>query len=296
MENILFVVSKILRPFLASPLFLLLVAATWAILYLSARSTPTLAVRRARRLGVATIVVLAVLSVPAVTYRLAEAWEFPLGSQAIEKTASVDQPFDAIVVLGGSVYAAATKDALAAVHARIAVDGTLEQGDRSQFLPLTLIQTGDAAERIIAGAALYRADQAPLVLVSGGSGDLSHPDAPEGQYMAALLQLMGVPASAIAVESESRNTYENATYSRILLAKRGGGKRVVLVTSAWHMRRSAAIFRRAGFDVVPYAVDSLVKPLSIPADIAPDAEALGYTTRVVREMIGYLAYKILGRL
>ncbi len=296
MENILFVVSKILRPFLASPLFLLLMVATWAIFYLSSRSTPTLAVRRARRLGVAGILILALLSVPALAYRLAAVWETPLGAYSVDPAGLSGEPFDVIVALGGSVYSAATQEALAAAPNASSAVFPLDADSVGGLQVLTSVQANDAAERLIAAAALYRAGQAPLVLVSGGSGDISHPQAQEGQYMAALLELMGVPASHIAVEGASRNTYENATYSRILLAKRGGGKRVVLVTSAWHMRRSAAIFRKAGFDVTPYAVDSLVRPLSIPADIAPDAEALGYTTRVVREMLGYAAYKVLGRL
>ncbi len=70
----------------------------------------------------------------------------------------------------------------------------------------------------------------------------------------------------------------------------------LFLTSAWHMRRSAAIFSKAGFRFEPLSVDSLITPLQIPKDFFPDAWALERSTRILIEIIGYIAYRILGRL
>jgi uncharacterized SAM-binding protein YcdF (DUF218 family) len=71
---------------------------------------------------------------------------------------------------------------------------------------------------------------------------------------------------------------------------------VVLVTSAWHLPRSAAIFRKAGFDFERCPVDSLAEAPLYPADLFPDAWALTRFTRMLREWIGIAAYGIMGRL
>lgn len=68
--------------------------------------------------------------------------------------------------------------------------------------------------------------------------------------MAALWRAWGVPEEAILLESESGTTYENALYNRGLLEAHGL-KRVLLVTSAWHMPRALATFRSAGIHALP---------------------------------------------
>jgi uncharacterized SAM-binding protein YcdF (DUF218 family) len=130
--------------------------------------------------------------------------------------------------------------------------------------------------------------------------------------------MMGVPPEAVIIEDQSRNTYENAIYTRRIAAERlpsvlagsavrgqgrnrnssedSGQEPVLLVTSAWHMRRSAALFRKAGFRFEPYAVDSMIEALQLPKDLFPDAWALERSTRILREMIGFAAYWVLGRL
>ena len=64
---------------------------------------------------------------------------------------------------------------------------------------------------------------------------------------------LGVPAGQMSFEAKSRNTWENAVFTRDLV-KPKPGETWLLVTSAWHMPRSVGIFRRVGFPVVPYPV------------------------------------------
>ncbi len=150
------------------------------------------------------------------------------------------------------------------------------------------------ADRLLHAARLYRAGKAPLVFVSGGSVD---PGArPEAQLMRDVLVAMGVPDEAILLESASRNTHENARYSRIVLDKRNI-ERILLVTSAFHMRRAEALFSREGLDVVPAPTDYqrlIVEPI-VPRWL-PTADDLVRTTYALREHIGYWVYVWQGRL
>jgi uncharacterized SAM-binding protein YcdF (DUF218 family) len=262
-ETFLFYSSKILKPFLTSPLFLCLGAAAIALIALPAASK----LRRAlKAIGLGAVTLLAVLSLPIVAVTIARIWETPLGSL---KELESSGPFDAIVVLGGSVSPRSS---------------TVEH-----------LELNGSVERLVAAARLQRAGIAPKVLFTGGSGDIADQTKKEAPFAAAMLKLLGVSETSLILESESRNTYENATLSKPLLDA-VGAKRVVLVTSAWHMRRSAAIFRKAGYDFVPYAADSVIEPSTFPRSLVPEAEALELSTRLLTEFVGLTAYRILGRL
>lgn len=152
-----------------------------------------------------------------------------------------------------------------------------------------------AADRIIETARLYRAGKAPRVLISGGRL-FSEADRPsEAEMVRALLVDVGVPQAAISVETQSRNTYENAIGSAKMLRDQPGA-RVLLVTSAWHMRRAVAVFSRAGVHVVPAPTDSFRAQLAsgIPFGYMPDVEALRISTLCIKEWIGMAVYKLRG--
>src|SRR5205085_6891262 len=76
----------------------------------------------------------------------------------------------------------------------------------------------------------------------------------EAEAARTVLEEWGVPESAILVETRSKNTAENGAFSRDVLATRGI-QRVLLVTSAYHMPRAVAAFRRAGLQVSPSPTD-----------------------------------------
>src|SRR5262249_56578510 len=110
------------------------------------------------------------------------------------------------------------------------------------------------------------------------------------------LVLMGVPASAIATESESQSTFENAVHSAAILRKRGIGK-VVLVTDASHMMRAAACFRNQGIEVVPGPCERISndRPHG-PEYYLPSAAAAKETEQALREWIGMGWYRLRGRM
>lgn len=174
-------------------------------------------------------------------------------------------------------------------------------GSRPDLPPRPLPEVSEAGDRIIYAAWLYHQGKAPAILVSGGQpaiGPQTGQDAAEN--MTILLKMLGVPREAIWQESDSRNTYENALYSRPILAEHEV-EQVLLVTSALHMPRAAAIFQKQGVTVVPAPVDFHVTAAEWeymqrpdPANwlyyALPDVGGLDLTTMVIKEYIGMLVY------
>ena len=148
-----------------------------------------------------------------------------------------------------------------------------------------------SADRVWHAARLYHAGRAPLVIASGSE---------EAASSALLLQDLGVPAAAIRVEGESRNTAGNAACTRRLLDALGA-RRVLLVTSALHMRRARLLFERSGVEVIPAATDhEATARRSRPdrwslAALLPSAEMLERNSCALKERLGYWACRLTGR-
>jgi uncharacterized SAM-binding protein YcdF (DUF218 family) len=145
----------------------------------------------------------------------------------------------------------------------------------------------DGADRVWHGARLYKAGKAPVVVVSG-SNDLAS--------TVPLLVDFGVPREAIVVDDESRNTYENSRFTERLLAGDGqqGGKRVLLVTSAWHMTRSLGNFGKTSLEAIPAPADFKAHNLFYGRQhwwtwIAPTADNMAQSCAYAKEWLGRLA-------
>jgi uncharacterized SAM-binding protein YcdF (DUF218 family) len=153
-----------------------------------------------------------------------------------------------------------------------------------------------AADRILAAAALARRYPNARIIFSGGSANLISNDAREADYAGALFESLGVAKSRLIMERRSRNTQENAEFTKALAAPKSG-ERWLLVTSAFHMPRSVGLFRKAGFAVEAYPVDWRVGGSSDLRDFSVVADAgLGRTNIGLREWIGLLAYWITGKI
>lgn len=113
----------------------------------------------------------------------------------------------------------------------------------------------DAGDRIVAGALLARRYPQAKLVFSGGSAVFGVADRPSEAHVAKKLWLdMGVPEDQILIEDRSRNTFENAAFTKTLIAPQPD-QNWLLVTSAFHMPRSIGIFRRLGFNVIAYPVN-----------------------------------------
>ncbi|MCB1842042.1 MAG: YdcF family protein, partial [Halioglobus sp.] len=148
------------------------------------------------------------------------------------------------------------------------------------------------ADRLVHAAELYKADKAPVILLSGGA---PRGDKHEAGQMRDVLRVMGVPAKAMLLETQSRNTAENAQFSGQLLRDRDL-QRVLLVTSAFHMRRAERLFRAEGLQVIPAPTDfqRLVVAGTLPGWL-PGVDNLARSTNALHEIAGYLVYQWQGR-
>jgi uncharacterized SAM-binding protein YcdF (DUF218 family) len=169
--------------------------------------------------------------------------------------------------------------------------------------PRPMVDVSERGDRVLYAAQLYNEGKAPLVVVSGGHLSWDETKRSEAVDMATLLSLMGVPETAIVKEPESLNTYENAVFVRRILEPQGI-RRILLVTSAFHMPRSRLIFKKQGFEVVPAPTDFLIPfpnednvDTSLQAQVInlfPDAESIKMTTQVIKEYVGIVVYWLKG--
>ncbi|MBN1248747.1 MAG: YdcF family protein, partial [Anaerolineae bacterium] len=151
-------------------------------------------------------------------------------------------------------YPSLSHDPLPRADAIVVLGG----GTQEQLPPRPFQEVGEAGDRMIYAAYLFREGVAPTIVVSGARGPLSNPGGvPESEVMAQLLVFFGVPREAIILESTSMNTYENAIETLTLLEQRGLTD-IVLVTSAMHMPRSVAIFKKLELALTPAPTDYLL--------------------------------------
>lgn len=218
-----------------------------------------------RRLLIASVVLLAICGFSPLGRLLL----YPLEQRFPPWDAARGAP-DGIVVLGGTI-----DPELSAAHGRAAF--------------------ARAADRIVSAAALGRRYPNARIMFSGGNSNLILDDsAKEADYAVSVFESLGIARERLTLERRSRNTQENAEFSKAIANPRAG-ERWLLVTSAYHMPRSVGLFRRAGFAVEPYPVDWRVDGnLFAFSPIA--VEGLERTDIAVREWMGLAAYWATGKI
>jgi uncharacterized SAM-binding protein YcdF (DUF218 family) len=146
--------------------------------------------------------------------------------------------------------------------------------------------------RLVAGIEIARTLHLPLVL-SGGSGETTPRSPAEVDALADTAVRLGFARQDLIIESGSRNTWENAGAVKKLIP----GKTIVLVTSAFHMKRAAGMFRKHGFTVIPAPADyqSSARPWSI-AKLIPRANYLSVSSTALAERLSLAWYGMTGKL
>jgi uncharacterized SAM-binding protein YcdF (DUF218 family) len=259
-DSLFFVLSKTLGFLLIPSNFLIGLATIGAILLAT----------RWRRLGGRLMATAAILLAVCAFSPLGYWLLYPLEQRFPAWDAARGAP-DGIVVLGASVEAD-----LSAAHGVPVVRG--------------------APDRIIRAAMLAHGYPNARVVFSGGSANLISNDAKEADYAASIFEGLGIAKSRLIMERGSRNTVENAEFSKNLVNPKPG-ERWLLVTSAFHMPRSIGLFRKAGFAVEAFPVDWRVgdkRDLATFSVLAP--EGLSRTDTGVREWMGLVAYRLTGKI
>ena len=157
--------------------------------------------------------------------------------------------------------------------------------------PRTEVEFDDKGDRLHFAAKLYKAGKAPIVVISGGNVFTQPGMQSNAAYSKQLLVDWGLAAADIRLEETSRNTYENAANTARILDPAVG--QVILVTSAFHMRRAHALFTAQGFDVVAASTDIHVTVNSDPGILnwLPNAYMLEFSSRAIKEYVGHWVYR-----
>jgi len=153
------------------------------------------------------------------------------------------------------------------------------------------------ADRVTHTIQLYKLGLIKKILISGGSGRLLKQDEPEADKFKKVMVMAGVGEADIIIENKTRNTYESAgAVKRILDSLKYTPDDCLLITSAFHMRRSLAVYRKAGLVLEPFSTDFYAVPDKnfIPTFFLPSVQGFIIWEKLFQEWTGLLAYKIAG--
>lgn len=153
------------------------------------------------------------------------------------------------------------------------------------------------ADRVTHTVQLYKDGLIGKILISGGSGRLRGEPEPEANKYRKVMLLMGVPDADIIIENETRNTHESALEVKKMLDQiMLRGSDCLLITSAFHMRRSLACYRKVGLQMDSFATDFYTYPRDYHVDafVVPRVEAIAVWHKLVKEWVGFVAYKVAG--
>ena len=166
---------------------------------------------------------------------------------------------------------------------------------KSMALPPDRPHFSEAGDRMIDAVTLYKKGLIKKIIISGGSGNLFLPEVSESPRLREFAIVMGVHPNDVIVEGTSRNTRQNAVHSMQLVKTHWNDSKYLLITSAIHMRRAAACFRKAGGDPVIFSTDIQSSPFVWdPRGLIPNINAVYIWTAVEREMFGYVVYWLAG--
>lgn len=254
--------------FFSKTLYYLLTPAGWLVAALLLAFFAKSPARRRWLIGVG-LGVFWVFGNAAFVNELALQWEYPPMSVPTDSTVSV-----AVVLTGG-------------------------MANTSKDIPDARFLLGREADRAGQALYLYKIGAVRKILISGGSGDLPFQRKDvndEGQMTARFLMVAGVLPGDIVLENKSRNTHENALFSARMLREQFGTSRCVLVTSASHMRRAVACFRKENVLPMPFPGGFMGNRQSIGAGeyVLPNEQTFANAFYLLREVVGYVVYWVIG--
>lgn len=154
-----------------------------------------------------------------------------------------------------------------------------------------------ASDRFLQAVRLYKLGHIKKILVSGGSGNPNRQEYKDADFAREQLLQFGIPSSDILTERNSRNTFESARFSKLILDSASIKTPVLLITSAMHMRRAQKVFTRAGLNITPYPAHftEMDFPQEFIESITPSIDAMNGWKDLVREVVGLQVYKWTGK-
>jgi uncharacterized SAM-binding protein YcdF (DUF218 family) len=178
--------------------------------------------------------------------------------------------------------------AINSANAIVVLSGMLEINEVGDS---TYVEWGDP-DRFFGGVALFKAGKAQKLIFTGGKMPWDKAIKTEGEVLKEYAISNGIPSEKIFVTKDVENTAEEAVAVKELI---GTSKRIILVTSAYHMYRAQRLFEKQGLKVIPYKIDykAVGNSKVTILDFLPSAGNLELTETGVREISGRLFYFII---
>lgn len=153
------------------------------------------------------------------------------------------------------------------------------------------VEWGGSSDRFFRAIELYEAGKANCLVFTGGKTPYNPTELSEGEVLKKEALKRGVPAHDILLSQVVLNTSDEAYAISALLGQK---KKIILITSAFHMKRAQHLFEKQGFDVLPYKVDFKTPPMPsyYLIDFLPTTRALCHTELAFREFLGRLYYGV----
>jgi uncharacterized SAM-binding protein YcdF (DUF218 family) len=219
-----------------------------------------------KRATIASIIFFYIFSNSFLTDELVRAWEYE--DMSIQ---SIEEIYDVGIMLGGIGY----------------------YDSKNNFFNFH-----KSSDRLWHTLELYHQGKIKKILLTGGSGSVLHPNDKESIYLKEFLLNLDIPEEDIIVEDNSRNTHENAMFSKELLDKYYPNGKYLMITSAFHMRRSIGCFNKVNLPVDYFVTDRYSGPRKYEFHhlFLPNIDGLILWTLFIHEITGYVVYDIVGYL
>ena len=242
--------------FLSKVLLIIIQPFTW-VLVLLLIAVFTKNAKRKQRFLISACVVLYFFSNSLFVKLYARMWDYPPNT-------SPQKNYSSIILLGGFVS-----------------EGITGKGEFN-----------NAADRYIQATKLLKGHAASHLLFTGGNGSLNPTLFREGIFVKQELLKMGFADSTLLIDSQARNTFENAANSKALLDSAKLKGPYLLVSSAFHMPRAMLIYRKAGMDVVPYPSHYIVGREIYFGDLMPAIGNFDTWNTYLKELVGYMVARL----
>ena len=222
--------------------------------------------RYKKRFLIATVALFMLFTNSFITNLVLHSWEVPAVSHK-----SLHKNYEAAIVLGGVSF----------------WDHTLNR-----------IQFSRSSDRVFQSLELYHLGYVKKLIIVGGSGSIVYPEDKESIEIKAYLMNIGFKSEDIIIEDRSRNTYENAKYTKELIDSLGMKGPFVMVTSGFHMKRAQKCYRKFGIESAPYCTDRYSGELRFEPDkiLIPNTACIQAWDILLHEFFGFAVYYFSGYL
>lgn len=213
-----------------------------------------------KRFLILTVVLFMIFTNSYLTNIVLHAWETPAIAQN-----KLHKNYEAAIVLGGVSF----------------WDHTLNR-----------IQFSRSSDRVFQSLELYSLGFVKKLIIVGGSGSIVYPNDKESIEIKAYLMNLGFKSEDIIIEDKSRNTYENAKFTRQLIDSLKMKGPYIMVTSGFHMKRAQQCYRKFGIESTPYSTDRYSGEMIFEIEklFIPNTACIQAWDVLLHEFFGYLVY------